>query len=283
MASGEDWQRHEVEAAVAAYRTMLISELQGVGFNKADKNREVQAMTGRGKGSVEFKHQNISAVLNLLGLPYIEGYKPRANYQGLLVDVVSEVIAADQRIHELAEALVASDEIDQLQTDSGIAWVEAPKSERGFYARVAEQPMPIRPQAGKNYLEIEARNQRLGMAGERLVMDLEHRRLWEAGRRHLAERIEHVSTTQGDGLGYDILSFEEDGSERLIEVKTTQFGIMTPFFATGNEVRVSEAEAQRYHLYRVFGFRKKPRLFSLHGALGRTCDLDPFVYSATPR
>lgn len=283
MATGDDWHRHEVEAAVAAYRSMLISELRGVTFNKALKNREVQAMTGRSKGSVEFKHQNISAVLNFLGLPYIEGYKPRANYQALLVDVVSEVIGGDRKVHELAEELVKAGEFEDVQEKALVSWVEPPKPDKSFYAGFADEPAPIQPRPGKNYLEIEARNQKLGLAGERLVMELEHRRLWESGQRRLAERIDHVSQTKGDGLGYDIISFEDDGAERLIEVKTTQFGIMTPFFATRNEVSVSETEARRYHLYRVFGFRKNPRLFALSGALGRTCELDPCVFSATPR
>ncbi len=41
--------------------------------------------------------------------------------------------------------------------------------------------------------------------------------------------IEHVSRTQGDGPGYDIVLFETDGRERMIEVKTTAFDAMTPF------------------------------------------------------
>jgi hypothetical protein len=81
----------------------------------------------------------------------------------------------------------------------------------------------------QNYLEIEARNRSLGRAGEELVVRFEHERLWAAGKRKLAERIDHVAVSQGDGLGYDILSFETDGRERLIEVKTTRFGPLTRF------------------------------------------------------
>jgi hypothetical protein len=57
---------------------------------------------------------------------------------------------------------------------------------------------------------------------------LELERLQRAGKRNLADRIEHVARTQGDHLGYDIQSFEEDGRDRLIEVKTTRFGALTP-------------------------------------------------------
>ena len=43
-----------------------------------------------------------------------------------------------------------------------------------------------------------------------------------AGRTDLAERIRWASHVDGDGGGYDILSFDTDGSDRLIEVKTTK-------------------------------------------------------------
>lgn len=91
-----------------------------------------------------------------------------------------------------------------------------------------------------NYLEREAKNRSLGLAGELFALDIEHRRLWEAGRKQLAERLEHVSQTRGDSFGYDILSFERDGRERYIEVKTTTFGQMTPFYASRGEVTMSE-------------------------------------------
>ena len=123
----------------------------------------------------------------------------------------------------------------------------------------------------------------MGRAGEEFVLQFEHERLWRAGQKRLADRIEHVSRTQGDGLGFDILSFEENGRERLIEVKTTQFGPLTPFFATRNEVDVSESRDNEYQLYRLFKFSEQPRLFMLGGSLRRSCDLEPSHFSALPR
>ena len=89
-----------------------------------------------------------------------------------------------------------------------------------------------------------------------------------------------MSRTRGDAEGYDILSFEPDGRERLIEVKTTNFGQLTPFFVSRNQVRVSERELERYHLYRLFRFRLAPRMFMLPGALAQSCQLDPTEYEA---
>ena len=84
-------------------------------------------------------------------------------------------------------------------------------------------------------------------------------------------------------MGYDILSFDENGRERFVEVKTTRFGALTPFFATRNEVNVSEANDERYQLYRLFQFAEQPRLFVLPGSLGRTCDLEPNQFFALPK
>ncbi|MCY3802877.1 MAG: hypothetical protein OXG06_00510 [Gammaproteobacteria bacterium] len=71
----------QIEAAVADYLGMLQAELTGNSVVKAVHNRVLQAQIGRSKGSIEYKHQNISAVLEKLGLPYIKGYKPATHYQ----------------------------------------------------------------------------------------------------------------------------------------------------------------------------------------------------------
>lgn len=64
---------------------MLAWERLGRPYVKADVNRSVQAqLPGRSRGSIEFKFQNISAVLNDSGHVFIDGYKPLANYQDAL-------------------------------------------------------------------------------------------------------------------------------------------------------------------------------------------------------
>ena len=80
----DDWSRDEVEATVADYFEMLSEELAGRPVNKAAHNAALRnLLRDRSKGSVEFKHANISAVLTLHGYPYINGYKPRFNFQGV--------------------------------------------------------------------------------------------------------------------------------------------------------------------------------------------------------
>jgi hypothetical protein len=279
----QDWSPEEVAATVTDYFAMLTFELQGEPYNKRDHNRRLQELLrDRSGGAIEFKHQNISAVLIELGFPYIEGYKPRSNYQAMLRDeVVARLPAEPALVAAAATAVVApAPALPDISDVSGL-FVDPPKREKPL-DRWRERPAPtVTPRLGTNYLEREARNSSLGLAGEAFVMALEHRRLWESGERHLAEKLEHVSVTRGDGLGFDVLSFETDGRERLIEVKTTTFGEMTPFFTSAREDSVSNTHADQYRLYRVFRFRSDPKVFVLSGALGLSCDLDPIQYRAS--
>ena len=105
----EDWTREEVEAAVADYFNMLNKELQGQPYSKAEHRRNLAAMlNNRSPGSIERKHQNISAVLLKLGFPYITGYKPLRNYQQLLFDVVSDRLSSSRSLLELVRKQVES-------------------------------------------------------------------------------------------------------------------------------------------------------------------------------
>lgn len=277
----EDWSPEEVAATVADYFAMLACELQREPYNKKEHNRQLQLLLrGRSPGAIEFKHGNISAVLIELGFPYIDGYKPRANYQELLKDEVSARLEVDNRLQQTAATIVeaAAPAVPQLRPLAEIV-VPAPTRERSISY---ERRLPAEAaRLGINYLEREAHNASLGSAGEDFALHVEHRRLWEAGHHTLAERIEHVSQTRGDGLGYDILSFEPDGRERLIEVKTTSFGAMTPFYASRREVAISEERGQHFSLYRIFKFREAPKLFVLPGSLRESCILDPIQYRAT--
>jgi Domain of unknown function (DUF3883) len=134
-----------------------------------------------------------------------------------------------------------------------------------------------------NHIEREARNRSLGAAGELFVLNYERARLIHDGKESLAARIEHTSKVRGDYEGYDILSFDETGGERLIEVKTTKYGAETPFFVTRNEVSTSERRSALYHVYRLYGFRQTPKLYTLPGAISQSCQLSAASFLAMPR
>lgn len=279
MAERTDWSREEVEACVADYLRMLTLELNGQRYNKTDHaNALMTLLDGRSRASIEFKHANISAVMIALGYPYIDGYKPRGNFQALLLEVVGEQATDNAPLQEAVHAAVSRPATTGEPIDSMSVWVPPPKAAhlRNKRADYAPRFLP----AKRDYLAQEARNRSLGRAGELFVLDLEARRLHAAGKKALADRVEHVASTQGDGLGYDVLSFEESGRERLIEVKTTTFGELTPFYISRNELARSEADTEIYRLYRLFGFRERPRLFELPGAISARCELEAVSYLA---
>lgn len=279
MAQHSDWSREEVEACVADYLQMLTLELNGQRYSKTEHaNALLKRLDGRSRPSVEFKHCNISAVMLALGYPYISGYKKRGNFQALLVDVVEAQLSVNLPLQEAVQAAVLRPVIAAIATSD--PWVAVPRTAKRISDQVAEYA-PRFSAARRDYLAQEARNRSLGRAGELFVLDLEARRLHAAGRVKLADRVEHVAASQGDGLGYDVLSFEEDGQERLIEVKTTAFGELTPFYVSRSELARSKQDADRYHLYRVFDFRKQPRLFSMEGRIDQQCVLDPVTYLAS--
>lgn len=276
-----DWSEAEVEAAVADYFAMLRQELAGQKYNKT-KHRHalMERLNNRSNGSVELKHQNISAVLIETGIPYVNGYKPRSNYQRtLLPAAVQRYLSANP---DLLEAIDFDAAVvpDIPSVDDILAALESPPDPESSRTRSVAEPRVIYNPSSRNYLEREARNQLLGEAGEQFVINYERARLIHAGKDSLSDRIEQISATVGPSAGYDIRSFEENGTDRFIEAKTTKYGKSTPFYITPNELGLSQSNAGRYYLYRVFRFRDRPRLFTLHGSIDQQCKIKPSEFMA---
>ena len=189
-----------MEAAVQDYLDMLALERSGKPYTKREHNRVLRRrLPGRSHGSVEFKHQNISAVLAGMGLPYIDGYKPRGNVQALLREVVGERVSPliDELTREVSapqEALTVAD-ILTIQ-------VEPPENSLAVAEEAAEYVISRRSPRPFDYVQQEAANKTLGDAGETLIMVYERTRLQRAGKDHLARNVEQVSKTIGDHLGY---------------------------------------------------------------------------------
>lgn len=272
------WSREEVEATAAEYLHMLTMELTGQQYSKTDHRRKlIRLLKNRSESAIERKHQNISAILIELGCPYIAGYKPLGNYQSLLYEVVADRLKNNDLFDRAALAAVQMPAAAPLPDDFAKVLVEPPRL--SLAAREPDAPK-MRSAVKRDYIDREARNTSLGRAGEQFVVHFERWRLISGGHERLANKVEHVAETQGDGLGFDVLSFDTTGKEKLIEVKTTSFGKETPFFITRNEVDLSRSEADHFHLYRLFDFRKDPRLFSFRGPVDQHCHLDACTFQA---
>ena len=90
---GKPWQDDELDAIIADYFFMLEAELSARPYVKAHHSAELMERIGRTHRSV-FKHQNISAVLDELGLPWIPGYKPKRNYQAAIFGAIDRYLTA---------------------------------------------------------------------------------------------------------------------------------------------------------------------------------------------
>jgi hypothetical protein len=270
--SGSPWTGDELDAIVADYFAMLECELTRRPYSKAEHRRVLVKLTGRSHGSVEFKHQNISAVLDALCRPWIPGYKPAWHFQGAIVDAVERHIASSGELYLQPETTVL-----RAAEDAATIFVPAP---------AVGEPPEYPPQLHRLVRKFDPiardfRNRELGKAGEKYVMDLECKRLLQAGLPNLARKVRWVSTEDGDGAGYDILSFDAAGTERLIEVKTTNGGAATPFFLTRVERETSRLRTDAWRLYRVHRFAQTPRVFTITPPLEAMVHLRAEVWTAS--
>lgn len=283
MANGDHWSAIEVSLTVAAYMKMLALELTGQTYNKsAHRQALLKGLSGRSDAAVELKHQNISAVLRDMGYFWISGYKPRSNYQSLLATEVEQWVRNHPELDRNALAAAEAPAAVPEHLDFSSFSVERPSLRPGREAGVREAQArygdTVLVGQKRDYAAREARNSSLGQAGEELAVKFEQYRLATLGADRLASKVEHISKSQGDGLGFDILSFEADGRERFIEVKTTMFAKETPFYASSSELRFAQKNAERFFVYRLFEFKKAPKCYTLPGAIEDHCVLDPISY-----
>jgi hypothetical protein len=176
---------------------------------------------GRTHRSIEFKHQNISAVLDELGMPWIPGYIPKRNYQNAIFDAIDRYLTQYPAVLDRVPASPAT------AAPALIVFVDPPLSSPPAEA----VPERLRRLVQKfDPVERDYRNRCLGKAGESFVVELERRRLAESDRADLARKVRWVAVEDGDGAGYDVLSFDPCGGTRMIEVKATNGSARTPFF-----------------------------------------------------
>jgi hypothetical protein len=266
-----NWTDQELNLIIADYFAMLNDEAANKPYSKAEHNRLLQRSIDRTEGSIEFKHQNISAVLLKLGLPRITGYVPAANYQKAIVPAIDRYLS----LHPL--------ELHPERVIEGLS------ERQGLFVDEPPPLLPIAPPTEDmarlirkfNPVERDFRNRKLGREGEELVFHFERQRLQRLNRPDLAKKVQWISEELGDGAGYDILSFDAKGKERLVEVKTTVGADVTPFYITRNELSVAAERPDAFRLCRVFDFTGRPRMFELAPPLEKFVHLSPLSYEAS--
>jgi len=270
---GSSWSDEEVGLAVEGYLDLWTAHLRGEIPAKLQKYREVSAISGRSVKSVERKFQNISAVLERIGLPWLPGLAPLRNYQRALIAAVEVRIGAFWNLE-----LPDRKEVRALS--------EAP-------ILFPEQPPQIEPPIVSANPDLERlarkfdpalrdlRNRKTGLMGEELVYHSEIARLTQSGRADLARQVRWVSREDGDGAGYDIRSFEPDGTERFYEVKTTVGHRRTPFYLSRNERDFAEEAPRNFRIFRLYEVGREPRAFLIAPPLDSALILEPSIYRAS--
>ena len=273
---GEPWSKKEIDLIIADYFEMLGLELKKQPFVKAERNAALRQFIQRNRSAVEKKHQNISAVLNQLGMPWIRGYKPAKNYQKALLEGI---------LHHIQKTQLVLNPIDtwlqNLPADLTLAYDDAPPQAR-YQDAGWESPKFRQPAHTAHHAMSDESRRNVGTWGEQLVLESERAILFNAGRKDLAKKVRWVSQEDGDGAGYDIRSYSRSGEQRLLEVKATLSRCKTThFFLTENEWRVSEERQDIYRLVRVYDAAGlQPKAFKLVPPLENSVRLQAIQYRA---
>jgi hypothetical protein len=115
-----------------------------------------------------------------------------------------------------------------------------------------------------DFEEVNKINRELGELGEIFVLECEITRLGK----ELGSKVRYVAKDDGDGAGYDILSYTEDGQVRFLEVKTTKGSLETPFYLSENERLFLEMYGDEAEIVRVYNFsreEKTGRIYKIPG------------------
>ncbi len=278
------WSIDEINAIVDDYMSMLLQDLKGEKYNKTSHREKLKPqLNNRTDGSIEFKHQNISAALIDLDYPYIDGYKPRFNYQNELFQAISKKTEEiDLDLPDIIDKILNKTEISTEDLTPTLIEVQPPTT---INRKInPNEKIEFGRKTKKNYALIENNNKNLGRRGEELVLEFEKQRVTKL--KLDVSKVKWISEYNGYDEVYDILSLNDDGSARYIEVKTTTQGIDFHFFISGREVEFSRRNKDNYFIYRVYDLNLNP----LKGTLYKyNCDLltdyvaEPTEYRLHPK
>ncbi|MGY4253400.1 hypothetical protein ACVI1L_000468 [Bradyrhizobium sp. USDA 4516] len=92
---GLPWSNEELKVCVLAYWKLITAEARGERVSKTELRNEAlkQGLASRSESAYEFRMQNISAVLDELGLKRATGYAPMRNVGGVkatLIELINE-------------------------------------------------------------------------------------------------------------------------------------------------------------------------------------------------
>lgn len=245
-----------------------------------------------------YKYRMFKEFAAMVDYPYKpkKGAKENFTHYTVLCEILKSEIIRDEELLKLHKIRIKEREYNDfeynvLTQDVIYAAVKhfskfITKSKKGnAHERLKKVDNPIIPKSQEvilrgsfpNYVEKLKNQKRVGDLGEILVMQYENEKLKQKGLNKLAK---HIAKAEGDGLGYDILSYNEKGEEVMIEVKTTSGNSNAPFYITANELVCSKINKSKYYLYRLFEYdeiNNTAKFYIHHGDLTELC-ITPILY-----
>lgn len=137
---------------------------------------------------------------------------------------------------------------DVIEEEKLISELFENKQQVSITAKEHHEKLPVKI----DYLKLQETRQNTGLLGELYAMEWEKKRLEKTGKKLHLDKLIHVSKTD-DSLGYDIISYCEDGSPKYIEVKTTTETYNCPFYLTETEI-LAIGKLHNYFIYRIYNF-----------------------------
>jgi len=232
-----------------------------------------------------FANEHLEYFLDKLKIPYEEA-QDEIDKRQLLIDFKNkDEVMSEWTIYEFSKFLYDSFGRPSRKENAPEALKEYIESSRD-YPKIKEvnaefvdlRINPENPEVktgktkrGGRTIDFEKENKNhklLGNRGELIVFNLEKQYLRDIGRKDLAEKIDWVSK-RDDSLGYDILSFEETGEEKYIEVKATKQSpdSQATFLISSNQYEKAK-KLSNYYFYVVFNAKSTtPKVWKIKNPL----------------
>ena len=162
-------------------------------------------------------------------------------------------------IDNLAEIVLDEDD----QKSSEVFDYEIPEYEPTIKEAKEKIYSPKKSNNNKKNIFPSKPSKKVGRAGEEHVYKYEYKKLTDHGREDLAEKIVKQYEDLSFFPGYDIKSFNEDGEEIFIEVKSTVSKGKNHFEISDNEVLAAESLEGSYYIYQVTDALANPKISAI--------------------
>jgi hypothetical protein len=247
-------KRSHIDKALSQYKEVYLYRKRTDSYGFLEKLQTYSDAVEHFSGDYRFfleDHKEYVRSRNIAVVPYKRPLQQNLDKSDVTNDIAS--IQSNRAIREVKQNPITVEDLE-LVLESIATDIPSQHVEKQINNSNSQSFVDIQGQEKSNMI--------IGDIGEEAVADYERNLLQKSGRNYLADRVEVVSKTIGDGLGYDVLSFDQYGNEKFIEVKTTKSNSSTANFTfTRGELNFLTKNPDTAFVYCVFGVtQNNPRL-----------------------